>query len=90
MTTSAVTFFSCHCPDCDRQVLGERALVDEALAWRCLLCTAQLDSGHVSVRWLTSGELDLVDCFIEGEEVSPKHGEEGGCRGGTCGVQQPS
>jgi hypothetical protein len=90
MTTSAVTFFSCHCTRCDRHVLGERAFVDDALAWRCLLCADPLDPAHVSVRWLTVSELELVDCFIEGEEVSPKHGEEGGCRGGTCGVQQPS
>ena len=75
------------CPDCDRQVLTSRDLVDDELIARCLHCEAPLDSD--TIQWAAPKDVVELGYFIDGYQVPDSESKEGGCRGGACGVQQP-
>lgn len=93
ITPPAHAFLCAPCPDCRREVLATRTLDEqEALGWRCLHCEAALDPHHPQARWLPLEALEEVGCFLMDAEPEERHGhgEEGGCRGGACGVRQPA
>ncbi len=88
--SEAVTFLVVHCPQCAREVLTARDLdADGQLVDVCLHCAARLDRQAPSARWLDADALSQRGYFVDGSEAkASRHGTRG-CRGGSCGVQQP-
>ena len=84
-------FFCSRCAQCAREVLAQRRLLPEGrLIWACLHCDEPLDESDESSRFIAREELALAGYLLLDEEPpAPKHGEQGGCRSGRCGVAQP-
>lgn len=59
----------------------------DALVWCCASCGQLVNPDAPLARWVSAHELDELGFFVEGLEPEPKH-DQGGCRGGRCGVQQ--
>lgn len=74
------------CPDCQQEVLTARELVDEQLVDVCLHCEYQFEDGVVeSVSASRVAEMGYVIDGFEDDDCET----HGGCRGNSCGVQQP-
>lgn len=83
-------FLVVHCEQCDRDVLAARDLDDEGrLVDVCVHCDSRLDRRAPSARWVGAAALDEHGYFVEGAETRDDRHGGGGCRGGSCGVQQP-
>lgn len=87
---SGATFLVVYCDACERDVLGARDLDgDGLLVDVCMHCDQPVDRHDASARWVGAAELTERGYFVDGfEQVDDRHGG-GGCRGGSCGVQQP-
>ncbi len=82
----AHAFLIGHCPTCSREVLTARELADEDLIDICLHCGYQFAAQ--GLRWVplqTVSELGYVVDGLEEDDCD----SHGGCRDGSCGVQQP-
>lgn len=84
------SFLVIHCRRCAKDVLSARDLDEQGqLGDFCLHCEAALDRDHPSAKWVGAGELVERGYLVEGHE-SPADGDTGrGCRGGSCGIEQP-
>lgn len=74
------------CPDCNREVLTARELVDQTVADVCLHCEYRFD--RRALEWASASRIAEMGYVIDGyqEDDCETHG---GCRGASCGVQQP-
>lgn len=79
-----------YCAHCERDVLTARDLDDnEQMVDVCLHCETSLDRTDESARWVDARALTEHGYFVDGlESAEDRHGGSG-CRGGSCGVQQP-
>lgn len=92
MSAQSYSFLTLECTCQPGQTqLAERDLVGDALVWVCPSCSAPVDASAIdgSLAWVDAETLMQMGFIIEGLIEPPKHGD-GGCRGGQCGVQQPS
>lgn len=74
------------CGRCEREVLAAREVAGDRFVDICLHCGDQLTPDEV--RWVaqqTVTDLGYVIDGVEDEECD----SHGGCRDGSCGVQQP-
>ena len=76
------------CQSCDRTVLASRILRDEAVLEACVHCDEVLDPKEL--RWVSASELVELGYLVEGHEDDSSCDTGGGCRDGSCGIQQPS
>lgn len=84
------TFLVARCARCARDVLAARSLgANDELVWTCSHCEGSLavEEAH-GARWVDARALDELGYFVDGLEPTTAHAG-GGCRGGSCGVQQP-
>ena len=75
------------CPSCQREVLTARDLAEVGLVDVCLHC------GHcferAALRLTSPREVTKLGYDIDGLDGDEECDSHGGCRDGTCGVQQP-
>lgn len=74
------------CPVCDRDVLTARQLVDDQLANVCLHCDHEFD--QQDLQWWSARRVSKLGYVIDGYDDG-ECDTHGGCRDGSCGVQQP-
>lgn len=85
---NAPTFLVSPCSCSSTLTLAARELnAHDELVWCCSSCGQQVLADDPAARWVIAAELDELGFFVEGLEPEPKH-DQGGCRGGRCGVQQ--
>ena len=90
MNAQAYSFLTFECPcQADQTQLAERDLVDDELVWVCPACARPVDDAAKAIQWVDAERLMQMGFVIEGLIEPPKHGD-GGCRGGQCGVRQPT
>ncbi|MBA2660960.1 MAG: hypothetical protein H0U74_01590 [Bradymonadaceae bacterium] len=85
------SFLVVDCPTCKRAVLTARDLdADGEFIDICLHCEHVLLADAPSARWMDARTVLELGYFVDGVEEDEGCGsEEGGCKGGTCGVRQP-
>lgn len=84
------SFLLLYCADCQREVLSACELdPDSDIIDICLHCEAKLDREDGSARWVDAQALDGHGYFVDGHETNDKRHGGGGCRGKSCGIQQP-
>lgn len=75
------------CPDCERQVLVERKIGDDALIEACLHCGHRFEPE--TLLWVSLRKIADLGYAVDGIDEADECDTHGGCRDGECGVQQP-
>ena len=84
------SFLVIFCPHCHRDVLTARDLSDVGVIVHvCVHCSCALPAEDRTARWVPAEVLPKLGYFVDGLKEEGCHDEEGGCRGGACGVRQP-
>lgn len=89
-TSDQLTFLVIDCPDCKQHVLTARDLdTTGEIIDVCMHCNTSLSANSPSARWIDAQTVLSLGYFVDGVEIDDGEEKEGGCRGGSCGIQQP-
>jgi hypothetical protein len=84
------TFLVIYCTECQREVLSASDLDEhDQIVDVCMHCDRHLDRNDDSARWVDAHALTEHGYFVDGLDTAEDRHGGSGCRGGSCGVQQP-